>query len=361
MKAIAVNQDTGELEYIDLPEPQIQTPYEVKLKVLEVGVCGTDQEIIEHKIGKAPPGEKMLVLGHEMISEVIEVGSKVTTLKKGDLAIVTVRRGCGKCPFCLKGCFDYCSGIEYIERGIRCLSGFNAEYVVDDEAFIVKAPESFRHFGFLVEPMTISEKAIEELIRIQKGRIPGWSPNGKKAVVIGLGPIGLLACMVLTLRGFKVYGQDIVSNDSIKAKIVHQMGGIYINGKEIRYSDPTLAGQFDVIVEAAGIAAICFQCLDLLAPNGVCAYTGIPNLQTNSPLPAGKIIKRLVLKNQILFGSVNASKHHWEKAIQDLESAEKKWKGIANKMITTRMPYTNFKGAFTRRSQKDIKIVLSWV
>src|SRR6476659_513646 len=85
MRAVGVSQARRKVELIDHPEPARRGADEVKLQILEVGVCGTDREICEFKFGEPPPGSEHLVLGHEALGEVIEVGPGVQGLRPGNL------------------------------------------------------------------------------------------------------------------------------------------------------------------------------------------------------------------------------------------------------------------------------------
>jgi glucose 1-dehydrogenase len=108
MKALAWNQENHNFGLLDVEEPALHSPDEVKLKMLEVGVCGTDRDEVQSHRGIPPESEELLVLGHEMIGRVVEVGHLVTKVKPGDLALFTVRRGCGQCPACDSGAYDMC-------------------------------------------------------------------------------------------------------------------------------------------------------------------------------------------------------------------------------------------------------------
>ena len=363
MKAIAIIPGTKELKWIERDEPVIRNPDDVKLKVLEVGICGTDREISRGGRSSAPRGEKELIIGHEMLGEVEEVGKNVTLFKKGDLAVVTVRRGCGKCSSCLHERSDMCYGEDYSERGIKDLHGFQSTHVVDQEKFIVKVPASLRSCGVLCEPMSVVEKGIDELINIQRGRLSDWQDlKNKQALVVGLGPIGLLACILLRLRGMKVLAQDIVPSDSLRAKIVEEIGGTYVDGRNLKYKDmPARLGQIDLIVEAAGIAQASFHLLEALGADGGIVFTGVPEPHGAVTVPGGSMIHDLVLKNQVMLGSVNAGKQHWEHAIRDLEEAHNKWGKTISKLITSRLPSDRFEQAISEDSKAEIKRVLTWV
>lgn len=365
MHAISIKPGIKEVNCIEHPQPFIERPTQVKLEVLEVGICGTDRELVSGERARAPRGEDYLILGHEMLGEVVEVGKAVTTFKVGDLAVVTVRRGCNHCLSCLVDRPDMCYEEDYQERGIKSRHGFQSNFVVDDEKFLVKVHKDLASFGVLCEPMSIVEKAIDQILLCQKARLPFWESaedlNNKQALVVGLGPIGLLACMVLRLRGLKVYGQDIVSEDSPKAKIVEELGGVYIDGKKDKYDQiPHVYGPMDLIVEAAGVAELDFNMLDALRINGGCVLTGIPNPEATFPVKGGLIMERLVLQNQLILGSVNASKHHWELAIADLHSIHEKWPQILSKIITCRAPYQQYRDLLLKSSEGEIKCVLQW-
>lgn len=100
MKAVAVFPATRNAKVIDHPEPSISSPTEVKLRMIDVGVCGTDKEIMTFQYGTPPPGSPYLIIGHESLGEVIEIGAGVKTLKKGDLVVTMVRRPCNH-PDCV--------------------------------------------------------------------------------------------------------------------------------------------------------------------------------------------------------------------------------------------------------------------
>ena len=154
------------------PSPPSRAPDEVKVKVIRVGICGTDREEVSGGRADAPEGQKELVIGHEMFGQVVEVGSSVTRVKVGDFAVFTVRRGCGQCPSCLMGRSDMCQTGKYRERGIRGLDGYQTEFVVDKEQYVVFVPDELEAVGVLMEPLSIVEKGIEEALRLQAVRSP---------------------------------------------------------------------------------------------------------------------------------------------------------------------------------------------
>jgi threonine dehydrogenase-like Zn-dependent dehydrogenase len=365
MKAIGLIPGTKTVQFLDRPEPQIQAADDVKLRVLEVGVCGTDREEVSGGRSEAPAGEKELIIGHEMLGKVVDIGKNVTSVKKGDLALFTVRRGCGECLCCNKDVQDMCYTGKYKERGIKGLHGFQAEFVIDKEKFVVKVPAAMRTYGVLSEPMSIVQKGIDQLCQMQKIRLPDWQDtnnlNGKCALVAGLGPVGLLAAIALRLRGAEVLGFDIVEVGTPRPKVLQEIGGTYVYGKEIKSTEiAEKYGRIDCIVEAAGIPSLDFDLMQNLGTNGAFVLLGVsrPNIQVT--LDGGTLMKKVVMNNQIIIGSVNAQKKHWQRGIEDLEKAGAQWPGSLEKIITHRVMYEHFQDVLLNHSANEIKAVIAW-
>ena len=200
MRAVAVFPAEKAIRLVDHPEPVIEEPTEVKLEILDVGICGTDREIARFDYGTPPPDSDYLVIGHESLGRVIEVGPAVTRVKKGDLVVTMVRRPCPHpdCRACTRGRQDFCFTGDFTERGIGGRHGFMTEHVVDDQKYMHVVPGHLRPVGVLVEPLTIAEKALIQVWDVQE-RLPWTAPgtpqgegHGQRAVVLGAGPVGLL-------------------------------------------------------------------------------------------------------------------------------------------------------------------------
>ena len=366
MKAIALVPHTKNVQLVDWPEPKIETPTQVKMKVLQVGICGTDREEVSGGRADAPHGEHQLVIGHEVLAEVNQVGTNVKSVKPKDLVVIMVRRPCNVCEMCKKGCSDMCQSGLYTERGIKERHGYDAEYVVEEEKYLIKVPSSLRNLAVLTEPTTVVEKAIDHACRLQVARLPidpdpkKWL-NGKLALVAGLGPIGLLAAMVLRLRGARVIGIDIVDEHSLRPKILEAMGGKYLHGcNDCWKNAKKTLGQVDLIVEAAGIPQLDFELMNVLGTNGVYVLTGVPADGPPLNVDGGTMMRQLVLENQIVFGSVNAGVAHFKQAVADLEEARTKWPGAAEQLITSKTRFTDFADVLTKRKKDEIKAVIEW-
>src|SRR5436309_5173547 len=239
MKAIAVFPGRREVKLIEQERPPLRTPTDVKLRILDAGVCGTDREIGAFQYGTPPAGSEHLVIGHESLGEVVEVGSAVTRVKPGDLVVTMVRRPCPHpdCRACRAGRQDFCFTGDFSERGIKGLHGFMTELVVDDQQYMHVVPSHLRDVGVLVEPLTIAEKALIQVWDMQE-RLPWTAPgtpnadgHGQEAVVLGAGPVGLLGTLALLVRGFDtwVYSRD--DGTGASAQWVASVGARYVSSQ----------------------------------------------------------------------------------------------------------------------------------
>ena len=366
MKAIAIVPGTTKISLVNVNEPVINAPDEVKIKIWQVGICGTDREEVSGGRADAPAGKKELIIGHEMFGEVVEAGNSVIKVKKGDYGVFMVRRGCGKCKACLNGRSDMCFTGDYTERGIKGADGYQAEYVVDKEQYLVKVPAEMKEIGVLTEPMSVAAKAIDEALIIQKARLKGFDDeqnwlNGKKALIAGIGPIGLMAAFALRLRGAEVIGMDIVDENSLRPQLLKQIGGHYVDGRKVQTLDlDDVCGESDFVFEATGIAKLQIQLLDALAINGIYVATGIPGGDRPMTIEAGMLLQQLVLKNQVFLGSVNASIHHYQMAVDDLYACLQKWPEQIKAVITEKIPYQQYDKALHQHSADEIKVVVDW-
>lgn len=320
MRAMAVLPNRRELRIVDIAPPTLQGPHDVLVRVREVGICGTDREIGAFHYGTPAAGHDLLVLGHEALGEVVDVGESVRTLERGDLVAITVRRPCSddSCPACRVGRQDFCVSGQFRERGIKEADGFMTEMIVEDERFLVRVPKTLAEVGVLVEPLTIAAKASIELTAILR-RFP-WEPVGLRALILGAGPIGLLGAMMATSRGAKafVYSREPAQSD--RARLLRPIGAEYISASDVPLDQlSSTVGRFDIIFEAVGNAKIAFGALAALAPNGICILSGVPGGSAPIEIDLNCIMRDIVLKNQTIFGTVNASRSAFEESVRLLE------------------------------------------
>ena len=342
MKAVGVFPGSREVRLVEHPEPRIEAADEARIRILEVGACGTDREICAFEFGEPPAGRDYLVLGHEGLGEVVEVGAGVGRLRPGDLVVPMVRLPCDApaCRPCRRERQDFCLTDTFPEHGIRRAHGFMTEQVVDREKFLVPVPRTLRDVAVLVEPLTIAEKALFQAAEVQK-RLP-YEP-GRKAVVLGAGPVGLLGAMALLTRGYETFVYARSPGDTPNARLAASIGATYVSGSTTAFD--ALAkrlGGIDLVYEAAGAVRPAFEIAEHLAPNGVCILTGVPGLAPVG-VDVARLMRNMVLKNQAVVGTVNAGRDAFEAAIRDLEVFRGRWPDALRGLITGRFRLDDFR------------------
>jgi glucose 1-dehydrogenase len=268
--------------------------------------------------------------------------------KAGDLVVSTVRRPCGMCPQCKAGENDMCSSGQYTERGILRRHGFMAEYYVESPQYLNKIPKAVRDFAVLLEPMSVVEKGIDHAFLLQ--RRTTWRPTF--AMVLGGGPVGLLAAAVLRTRGLRtlVIGREEATD--LRAQIAKQLGAAYLSVANRALVDvPKETGYPDLVIEATGSAKVAFDAMEILGADGVLCLLSVTGGQTENQEPIDRINQRLVLGNQVVFGSVNANPRHFAMGVKDLVAIDKKWPGALSRLLTNRIPWENHKSWFTDRGR----------
>jgi len=335
MKALAVFPgQPNSLHLAELTKPtldSIPNGRGVLVRVLRVGVDGTDKEINAAEYGAAPDGYDFLVIGHEGFGQVEAVGPNVTELKPGDFVVATVRRP-GTSIYDRIGTSDMTTDDVYFERGINLRHGYLTEYYVDDAEFIVKVPRGLREVGVLLEPLTVVEKGITQAYEIQR-RLRVWRPT--RAAVTGAGTIGLLAALVLRLRGLDVtvFGQK--PEPYRNSELVRQIDARYQSTKLVSLVDGAgMYGPFDIIFEATGYSPIAFEAMRALGKNGVLVLSSVTGGDRHADVMSDKINLDFVLGNKVVVGTVNANREYFERGVQDMALAEAEYDGWLGQLLT---------------------------
>jgi len=335
MKAIAVIPGKpGSVHLTNLPKPgvnDIPAGRGVLVKVLRVGVDGTDKEINAAEYGASPAGYDFLVIGHESFGIVEEVGKNVTEFSPGDYVTATVRRP-GSSIYDKIGKYDTTTDETYFEHGINLLHGFLTEYYVDEPEYLVKVPRGLKEYGVLLEPTSVIEKGIAQAYEIQR-RLRVWHP--KRAAVLGAGTIGLLATMSLRLRGLQVHTFGKTRPPYLNSDLITDMGACYHSVDSINLLQASEKhGPFDIIFEATGFSPIVFEAMNVLGKNGVLVLSSVTGGERKIEVPADMINLGFVLGNKVVVGTVNANREYFEMGVKDLCHAELEWPGLLSKFLT---------------------------
>ena len=335
MKAIAVFPGKpNSMHLAELPKPALDAVPDgrgVLVRLLRCGVDGTDKEINAAEYGKAPAGYDFLVTGHENFGQVEAVGPNVTEFRPGNYVVATVRRPGGSL-YDRIGTYDMTTDNEYFERGINLRHGFLTEYYVDDPEYIVKIPDGRRDVAVIVEPLSVPEKGILQAYEIQR-RLRVWRP--RKAAVLGAGTIGLLATMILRLRGLDVTTFGRTSKPYLNSDLIEALGARYLTTQDapLREAAPAY-GPFDIIYEATGFSPLVFEAMEVLSKNGVLVLASVTGGGRRIEVPADKINLDFVLGNKVMVGTVNGNREHFEAAVRDLALAAAEYPGWAARLLT---------------------------
>jgi threonine dehydrogenase-like Zn-dependent dehydrogenase len=317
----------------------------VLVEAIAVGVCGTDVEIVEGKYGWSPRGADRLVLGHESLGRVLDPGP-ASALKAGDLVVGIVRRPDPvPCPNCAVGEWDMCRNGQYTERGIKEIHGFMSERWRIEPEYAMKVAPSLGLLGVLLEPTTVVTKAWEQVVAV--GQRAFWEP--RNVLVTGAGPIGLLAALLGKQRGLNVHVLDRVTTGT-KPELVRQLGAIY-------HSCPVgeIGFEPDIIVECTGVGSVIADSLKVASAGGIVCLTGVSSGGQGAGLVADTAAA-VVLKHNVIVGSVNANKRHWYKAGEALARADVSW---LKKLVTRCERPEDFMRALDRQPD-DIKVVIQF-
>jgi threonine dehydrogenase-like Zn-dependent dehydrogenase len=350
MKAIAVYPGKADSVHVrDVPAPalgDVPNGRGVLVKILRVGVDGTDREIIAAEYGAAPDGCDFLILGHESFGRVEAVGESVREFAPGDYVVAVVRRP-GKGLYDRIGAQDMTTDDVYYEHGISHVHGFLTEYYVEDAALLVRIPDALNEVGVLLEPLSVTEKGLHQAYEIQR-RLKVWQP--KRAAVMGAGNIGLLATLGLRLRGFEVVTFARSLKPTLNAELVEAIGARYESLRARPMAEAAREfGPFDYIFEASSSAAVAFESALALAKNGVLVLTSVTGAGGALEIPADRINLEFVLGNKVMVGIANAHREDWEMGVRDMAHAEAQYPGWLARLLTHRVEgLENYRELFER-------------
>jgi threonine dehydrogenase-like Zn-dependent dehydrogenase len=328
----------GSAELTERPEP---TPGDGELLVepLYLGVCGTDREILEGVHGEPPPGEERLVLGHELLGRVKDTGELVAGIVRRPDPV--------PCACCANGEWDMCRNGQYTERGIKALDGYGAELVTIEKDFAIPVPDELGTLGVLTEPASILAKAWEQVERISKRACSAH----ERVLVTGAGPIGLLAALMAVQRGLETHVLDR-SEQGVKPEAVQALGAEYHTGDITELSEGI---EPDVVIECTGVAELVAGAMRHTAPGAIVCLTGVA-ASRNLSVDIGALNNELVLENDVVFGSVNANRRHFEQAVQSLRDADPDW---LRRLVTRTVPFERWQEAL-EKGDDDIKVVVEF-
>jgi threonine dehydrogenase-like Zn-dependent dehydrogenase len=350
MKAIGIETDGEGPRLLRVQDPEPSSG-EALIRTLRVGVDGTDHEVVAGTHGGAPADADHFILGHEAVG-VVEDGAG-TDFVSGEVVVPTVRRppNGGTNEYFERGEADMAPPEATLECGIDGIDGFMSEYFAAPGEYLVPIPEELAEWGFLIEPISITEKALE-LAHASRSSFD-WQPE--TALVLGNGPLGLLTVAML-VDDMEVYCLGRRDRPDPTIDIIESLGATYVDSRVTPVDDfPEAHEPADLVYEATGYAKHAFETIEALAPNGVGALLGVPNSWTFE-VDGGRLHEEFVMYNKALVGSVNSRPRHFRAAADRL--AELPAWFLAD-LVTHVEPYDDFAPAFDR-SDTTIKTAVAF-
>jgi threonine dehydrogenase-like Zn-dependent dehydrogenase len=316
---------------------------EILVEGLYVGVCGTDMEITEKGYGQPPPGRDRLTLFHESLGRVLDAPAG-SGFARGDLVAGIVRRPDPvPCPCCAQDQWDFCRNGQYTERGIKGHDGYGSTRWRVPPKFAVKLDPQLDRLGVLLEPTSVVAKAWDQTERI--GARACFVPQ--HVLVTGAGPIGLLAALIGVQKNLDVHVFDRVT-DGPKPGLVADLGATY------HASLDSLTVAPDIVIEATGIGSLVFDLVQRTGPDAIVCLTGISSGTRSIAAELDAVNKEIVLRNEVVFGSVNAGRRHYEQAADALRRADRGW---LSRLISRTVPMASWPQVFDRQPD-DVKVVV---
>jgi threonine dehydrogenase-like Zn-dependent dehydrogenase len=348
MRALRVTPkqaNSARLDEVALPNEQEGA---IVARTIAIGVCGTDREIVAGDYGQAPNGDQRLTLGHESLGRV-EAAPNDSGFRKGDLIVGIVRRPDPvPCTACAHGEWDMCRNGQFTERGISGRNGYCSEYFRLEPEFAIKVPPELGLLGVLVEPTSVVAKAWDHIDYIGR-RSKSWQPQ--TALITGAGPVGLLAALLARQRNLETYVYDRADSGP-KPQLVRNLGAKYLSGElhAIEKLEP------DIVVECTGAAPVVVHVMTHNARDAIVCLAGLSAVGRELPVDVAAFNQSMVLQNDLVFGSVNANRHHYELAVQALQRADREW---LSQLITRRVPIDQWQTALDHQAD-DIKVVIEF-
>jgi len=359
MQAIAAPVGSADPVLIDIADASSPQHGEVLCGTMQLGVCGTDREVLSSKQPFVPEGANYLILGHECLGRIEQVGDGVNDLQFGDLVVPVVRRAHTKSDRRV----DLLPFGHYTERGIVFEHGFSSNYWLDRPEHLFKVNKEIESVAVFAEPLSIAEKAINEALAIQRGRLGEsiWHDTPPRVLVSGMGPLGFAAVLACRCRRWPItmYGRD--DKDSFRAQLAVSLGARYLSEKQSDLDPRDVeADGFDLILECTGSDEVMLRTANALASCGVMVWVGASRVPRPQSHNVSLMMRNGIIRNHVHLGTVNSAPRDFRQAIDHLEDVYRDQPTLLESLITDRVAPEESLWHYSHRKPQGIKTVLMY-
>lgn len=358
--AIAATRGSNQPGFVNLPMPAVPASGEVLCRTLQLGVCGTDREILASKKPWPPDGETVLALGHECLARVEAVGEGVPNLIAGQLVVPTVRRPLRASPIRT----DMLAFGEYTERGIVKQHGFSQALWLERPEFLLPVEPGLANVAVFAEPQSVAEKAVNEAIAVQRGRLgeQTWSDQPPRVLVTGQGPIAFAALIACIARNWPVTMTGRDRDQTFRANLARDLGAatyLSLAEADLEERDAQRDG-FDLLLECTGSDEVLLRASQSLASRGVAVWLGA----ARDPQPASRNVERLmrnaILRNHIHLGTVNSAMRDFVDALDHLRMLQSDRPDAIARLFTKRVAFADSLIEYSSREPQSVKVVVDF-
>ncbi|MBL9123004.1 MAG: alcohol dehydrogenase catalytic domain-containing protein [Planctomycetaceae bacterium] len=370
MRGIAAVHGSPQPRFVDHPAPRDPGPGEVLCQTLELGICGTDREILHAAEPILPQGDDYLVLGHECLARVEAIGpapagserapladGSTRPLEVGDLVVPLVRRAVEPRPERV----DFLPFGTYRERGIVAAHGFSVPWWLDRPEYLFRVPRALAPWAVLTEPLAVAEKGINEALVLQQARLgpETWVQRPPRTLVTGPGPIGFAGVLAAVVRGWPttLYGRDPA--DSSRAQLARDLGAAYLPASEANFQpDDLQASGYDLVLECTGSEGVLINAARATRASGVIVWLGSSRRPEPTANDLAYIVRDGLLRNHIHLGCVNAAPRDFVDALTHLDQLRQSMPGQLERLVTARVTPDESLWHYEHREPQGIKVVL---
>jgi len=360
MHGIAAFTGSSIPRFVPVQPPRDPEAGEVLCRTLELGVCGTDREILLSENPWLPAGEPHLILGHECLARIEAVGSGVTVFAPGDLVVPAVRR-----PFAGQTRrLDLLPFGTFTERGIVQEHGFSVPVFLDRPEHLYRVDPAISQFAVLTEPLAVAEKGANEAHVLQQARLGPdvWKDHSPRVLVTGQGPIAFAAILACVSRGWScvVVGRD--DANTFRSWLVRELGSDYwsLRERDLSAINDVEKNGFDLVLECTGSDELTLAAAAALRSCGIMVWLGSSRVPESREHNVERLMRDGLLRNNLFIGSVNCAPRDFHDALAHLAWWKNHNPTALAKLITARVRQAEALWHYEHRQPQGIKTVVEF-